>query len=51
MGGEDLGPVKVLCPNIGECQGQEWESVDWGEKRVGEDRGFFKGETGKGDNI
>jgi hypothetical protein len=23
MGGEALGPVKVLCPNIGECQGQE----------------------------
>ena len=23
MGGEDLGPVKALCPNVGECQGQE----------------------------
>jgi hypothetical protein len=23
VGGEALGPVKVLCPNIGECQGQE----------------------------
>jgi hypothetical protein len=23
MGGEALGPVKVLCPNIDECQGQE----------------------------
>jgi hypothetical protein len=23
MGGELLGPVKVLCPSIGECQGQE----------------------------
>ena len=23
MGGEALGPVKVLCPRIGECQGQE----------------------------
>ena len=21
--GEDLGPVKGLCPSIGECQGQE----------------------------
>jgi hypothetical protein len=20
-----LDPVKVLCPSIGECQGQEWE--------------------------
>jgi hypothetical protein len=23
MGGEALGPVKVLCTLIGECQGQE----------------------------
>jgi hypothetical protein len=23
MGGEALGPMKVLCPSIGECQGQE----------------------------
>jgi hypothetical protein len=23
MGGEALGPVKVLCPSIGECQDQE----------------------------
>jgi hypothetical protein len=23
MGGETLGLVKVLCPSIGECQGQE----------------------------
>jgi len=23
MGGEVLGPVKVLCPSIGECQVQE----------------------------
>ena len=23
MGEESLGPVKVLCPNTGECQGQE----------------------------
>ena len=22
MGGEVLGPVKVLCPSVGECQGQ-----------------------------
>jgi hypothetical protein len=30
MGGEALGPVEVLCPSIGECQGQEWEWVGWG---------------------
>jgi hypothetical protein len=23
MGGEALGPVKVLCHSIGDCQGQE----------------------------
>ena len=23
MGGKALGPVKVLCPSIGECLGQE----------------------------
>jgi hypothetical protein len=23
MGGEALGPVKVLCTNLGECQGLE----------------------------
>jgi hypothetical protein len=23
VGGETFGPVKVLCPSIGECQGQE----------------------------
>ena len=23
MGEEALGPVKALCPSIGECQGQE----------------------------
>jgi hypothetical protein len=23
MRGDDLGPVKGLCPSIGECQGQE----------------------------
>jgi hypothetical protein len=25
MGGEALGPVKVICPSIRECQGQEAE--------------------------
>ena len=23
MGGDVLGPVKVICPIIGDCQGQE----------------------------
>jgi hypothetical protein len=30
MGGEALGPVKALCPSIGECQDHEWEWVGWG---------------------
>jgi hypothetical protein len=45
MGGEALGPVKVLCPSIGECQGQEWEWVDWGAGKG--DRGFSEGKLGK----
>ena len=50
---EILGPVKVLCPSIGKCQGQE-AGVDglrsrgtgrkWG-------RGVFRVETRKRDNI
>ena len=23
MGGKAIGPVKALCPRVGECQGQE----------------------------
>jgi hypothetical protein len=39
MGGEAIGPVKVLCPNIGEWLGQ-WvgEQVE-----VREDRGLPEG--------
>jgi hypothetical protein len=48
MGGEALGPVKVLCPSIGECQGQEWEWVDWGAGGGGGDRRFLEGKLGKG---
>jgi hypothetical protein len=49
MGEEALGPVKVLCLSIGECQGQK---VGVGglvsrRKRIG----IFRGETRKGDNI
>jgi hypothetical protein len=52
MGGEALGPVKVLCPSIGECQGQEaGESGLRGrESREGGggNRGFSEGKLGKG---
>jgi hypothetical protein len=48
MGGEALGPVKALCPSIGECQDQEWEWVGWGQGSGGGDRGFLDGKLGKG---
>jgi hypothetical protein len=56
MGGEFLGLVKITCPSIGECQGQEAESEWVGgqeEGGGGRDMGrmFFRGETRKGDNI
>ena len=51
MGGEALGPVKVLCLSIGGCQDWEWVWVSWGAGEGGGDRGFFRGETRKGDNI
>jgi hypothetical protein len=54
MEGEALCPMKVLCPSVGECQGQEV-----GEGRlVSRERGcsrwgrvFLGGEKRKGDNI
>jgi hypothetical protein len=48
MGGEALGPVKVLCPRIEECQGQEWKWVSWGPGGGGGDRGFLEEKLGKG---
>jgi hypothetical protein len=42
-----LGPVKVLCPSIGECYDQGWEGVDWGAGGGG-DMGFLEGKLGKG---
>ena len=43
MGREALGPVKALCPSIGECQGQEARVGRLVSRRKGEeeeDRGF-----------
>jgi hypothetical protein len=53
MGGEVLGPVKVLCPSIGECQGQEARMGGLGSRRRGrgQEEGVYGGETRKGDNI
>jgi hypothetical protein len=46
MGGEALGPVKVLCPNIEECQGQEGGVSGLVSRGEGEgDRVFSGGET------
>jgi hypothetical protein len=51
MGGEALGPVKTLCPSVGEFQGQEAGVsvlVSSGRKKV---IGVFGGETRKRDNT
>jgi hypothetical protein len=47
MGGEALGPVKVLCPSIGECLNQEAGVGGLGSRAWGEDRGFLEGKLGK----
>jgi hypothetical protein len=50
MGGEALGPVKVLCSSIGKFQDQEWQLEAWrtGEGGGGADRAFSEGKPGKG---
>jgi hypothetical protein len=42
MGEEALGPVKVLCPSIGECQGQEVGVGGLGRRGRGEGIGDFQ---------
>jgi hypothetical protein len=51
MGGEVLGSVKVLCPRIAECQGQEAGVDELGSRGRWEEIRIFEGETRKGDNI
>jgi hypothetical protein len=49
MGGEPLGPVKVLCPSVGECQGQEMGEDGLESRGRGEGIGDFQnGKLGKG---
>jgi hypothetical protein len=49
MGGKALGPVKVLCPSVGECQGQEVGVGGLESRRRGEEnRGFSEGKLGEG---
>ena len=43
MGGEALGPEKVLCPNIGECQDWEWVWVGGEQGQREGDRDFQRG--------
>jgi hypothetical protein len=47
MGEEALGLVKILCPSIGECQGQEVRVGSLGSRG----RVFFGEENRKGDSI
>ena len=42
MGGEALGPVKALCPSVGECQGQEAGVGGLESRRREGDREFFR---------
>jgi hypothetical protein len=51
MGGEALGPVKIICPSIGECQGQEVGVGELVSRGRGEGMRVFGGKTRKGDNI
>jgi hypothetical protein len=43
--------VKVLCPNIGECQGQEVGVGGLVSRGSGEGEETFRGETRNRDNI
>jgi hypothetical protein len=50
MGGGALDLVKIICPSIGDCQGQE-AGVGGLGSRAGEGYRDFLRETRKGDNI
>ena len=54
MGGEALGPVKPLCPSVGECQdarARMW--CGWvAEQGEGSgDNGFSEGKPAKGQHL
>jgi hypothetical protein len=48
MGGEALGLVKIICPSIGECQGQEAGVGGLGSRAGGGYRGLLERKLGKG---
>jgi hypothetical protein len=50
MGGEALGPVKVLCLSVGEFQDQRVGGLGSRGRQEGIGN-FFTGETRKGDNT
>jgi hypothetical protein len=46
MGGEAVGPMKALCPSVGECQGPEvgvGGLLSWGRGGGTERGGFWMG--------
>ena len=47
MGREALCPVKVLCPSIGKCKGQEAGVGGLVIRDRGMSRGYLKGKLGK----
>ena len=51
MGGEALGPVKVLCPITDEGQGQENGMGGLWNREMGREEGIIREEIRKGDNI
>jgi hypothetical protein len=48
MEGEALGPVKALCPRVGECQGQKVGVGGLVSREGGGDRQFSEGKLRKG---
>jgi hypothetical protein len=48
MGEEALGPVKDLCPSVGECQGQKARVVGLVSRGKGRGCGFWRGNQERG---
>jgi hypothetical protein len=51
MGREALGPVKALCPSVGECQDRKAGLSGLVSRGMGHGIGGFRGERRKGNNI
>jgi hypothetical protein len=48
MGGETLGLEKIICPSVGECQGQEVGGGTLGNRGRREYRRLLERKLGKG---